>query len=144
VGNINGNVTINGGLQGGRIAALGSILGKLTIDGSIDSQSAIVSGGAIGSQTAGTGLSVNAVDGILASVRPMNVIKIGSTSKAMLYEQNDTTDAAVIDAIFSQGVLSPLSPADLFDHATSLDLENLTVLVANLNSLTVKNRKLSL
>ncbi len=143
--NINGNVTINGGLESGRIAALGSINGSVSISGSIDSQSAIVAGGAIGNKTAGTGLSAaGTVSGILVSVGPMNVIKIGSTSKAVLYKQNDTTDAAVIDAIFSQGLLSSLSPTDLFDHATALDLENLSVLLANLNSLTVKSGKLQI
>jgi hypothetical protein len=50
----------------------------------------------------------------------------------------------VIDAIFSQGLLSSLSPTDLFDHATSLDLENLSELLANLNSLTVKSGKLQI
>ncbi len=144
VGNINGNITIKGSLQSGTIASLGSIPGNLTITGSIDSQSAIVAGEAIGNKTAGTGLSAGTVSGVLVSVGPMNVIKIGSTSKAVLYKQNDTTDAAVIDAIFSQGLLSSLSPTDLFDHATSLDLENLSELLANLNSLTVKSGKLQI
>ena len=144
VGNINGNLTIKGSLQSGRIASLGSILGNLKITGSIDSQSAIVAGGAIGNKAAGTGLSVGTVSGILVSVGPMNVIKIGSTSRAVLYKQNDTTDAAVIDAIFSQGLSSSLSPTDLFDQATVLDLENLSVLLANLNSLTVKSGKLQI
>ncbi len=145
VGNMSGNITIKGSLQNGTIASLGSILGNLTITGSIDSQSAIVAGGAIGNKAAGTGLSAaGTVSGILVSVGPMNVIKIGSTSKAVLYKQNDTTDAAVIDAIFSQGLLSSLSPTDLLDHATALDLENLSVLLANLNSLTVKSGKLQI
>jgi len=142
VGNINGNVTIKGPLQSGRIASLGSILGNLAINGGIDSQSAIVSGGSIGNKTKGTGLSVGNVNGIVASVGPINVIKIGSTSQALYYKSNDTPDAAAIDAIFSQGLLSPLSFTDLFDHASLLDLENLSVILANLNSLTVKNGKL--
>ena len=108
-GNINGNVAINGSLQSGRIAALGSILGNLTISGSIDHQSAIVAGGSIGSKHSGTGLSAGAVSGILASAGPMNVIHVGSTSGALLYQQNNMMDAAAIDAIFSQGVI-PLSP----------------------------------
>ncbi len=144
VGNINGNVAIKGSLQGGRIATLGSILGNLRIGGSVDSQSAIVSGGSIGNQSTGTGLTVGSVNGILASVGPMNVVKIGNTSKAALYKQNDTLDAAVIDAIFSQGLLSSLSPTDLFDHASPLDLENLAELLANLTALSAKNGKLQL
>ncbi|MGA2700304.1 MAG: hypothetical protein ABSH35_04325 [Isosphaeraceae bacterium] len=144
VGNINGNVTIKGPLQSGRIASLGSILGNLTINGGIDSQSAIVSGGSIGNKTTGTGLSVGNVNGIVAAVGPINVIKIGSTSQALYYKSNDTPDAAAIDAIFSQGLLSPLSPTDLFDHATLLDLENLALIQTNLNSLTVKSGKLQI
>jgi hypothetical protein len=144
VGNINGNVTINGPLQSGRIAALGSINGNLTINGGIDSQSALVSGGSIGNSTTGTGLSVGNVNGIVASVGPINVIKIGSTNTALDYKPNDAMDKAVIDAIFSQDLLSPLSSTDLFDHASLLDLENLGQILTNLNSLSVKSGKLQL
>ena len=49
-------------------------------------------------------------------------------------QQNDTADQAVIDAIFSQGVL-PLSSSDLFDQTNLLDLNNLDQIVLNLNSL---------
>ena len=132
-GNINGNVTIYGGLQSGRIATLGSILGNLTIHGWIDSQSALVSGGSIGGP-AGK-LYVGDVYGIVAAVGTINVGQIGRTNTAQFYRQNDTADALVIDAIFSQGV-SSLSATDLFDQTTPLDLDNLDQIVANLNSLT--------
>ncbi len=142
VGNINGNILINGSLESGRIATRGSILGNLTISGSIDRLSAIVSGGSIGKALAGTGLSIGAVSGILASVGPMHVIKIGSTSGALLCEQNDATDAAAIDDIFSEGVV-PLSPTDIFDEATPEDLLNLARLLANLTGLSVAKGKLT-
>ena len=145
-GNINGNVTINGGLQSGRASPLlGSINGSVSISGSIDSQSALVSGGSIGNKAKGTTLSVGTVNGIVAAVGSINVGKIGSTNTALYYKQNiPTADAAVVDAIFSQGLLSPLSPSDLFDHASVLDLENLGLILVNLKSLTVKNGKLQI
>jgi hypothetical protein len=134
VGDINGNVTINGGLQSGRITTLGSILGNLTINGNIDSQSALVSGGSIGGPNGK--LSVGNINGIVAAVGSINVATIGSTSTALYSKANDSMDAAVIDAIFSQGV-SPLSPTDQFDETTPLDLQNLSQMLVNLNSLTV-------
>jgi hypothetical protein len=144
-GNINGNVTINGGLQSGRIAALGSINGGVSISGSIDSRSALVSGGPIGNKAKGTELSVGNIDGIVAAVGSINISKIGSTNTALYYKQNiPAADATVVDAIFSQGLLSPLSPTDLFDHASALDLENLGLILVNLESLTVKNGKLQI
>ncbi len=139
-GNINGNVTIKGPLQNGRIATLGSIVGSMTIAGSIDSQSAVVAGGSIGGPKAK--FVVGAVNGILAAVGPITGT-IGSTAGAVYYKPNDTLDAAVIDAIFTQGV-SPLSVTDTFDRASLLDLENLSVILVDLNSLTVKNGKLVL
>jgi hypothetical protein len=139
-GTINGNVTIKGSLQSGRIASLGSIIGTLTIDGQIDSQSAVVSGGSIGSKNK---LIVGAVNGILAAVGPINIVPTATTNSAVYFKPNDTLDAAVIDAIFSQGV-SALSPTDLFDRATLLDLENLSVILVNQTSLTVKNGKLQI
>jgi hypothetical protein len=120
--------------------ALGSNLGKLTINSSLDRQSAIVSGGSIGKSAAGTGLSVGAVTGILASVGPMRVIRIGTTSGAWLYEQNDETDAS-IDSIFSKGI-TPVSPTDPFDQATPEDLLDLAKLLANLSGLSVVEGKL--
>ena len=140
-GNINGNVTINGPLQSGRIAALGSILGDLTINGAIDSESAIVVGGSIGGPSAK--LSAGNISGIVAAVGSINVGQIGTTNTALYDTANDVLDAAVIDAIFSQGV-SPLGPSDSFDKSTPLDLANLSQMLTNLNSLkvvTVNNQK---
>ncbi len=143
LGNIIGDVSIFGGLVGGRIASQGSILGNLTIDGSIDANSAIVSGGSIGSTLYGTTLNSGVINGIVAAVGSISVGKIGSTNNALYYKANDTQDAAVIDAIFSQGV-TPLSAADPFDQTTPGDLLNLTQILVNLSALKVKNGHLSL
>ncbi len=142
-GNMNGNITIKGSLASGRIAALGSINGNLTIDGSIDSQSTLLSGGSIGSKANGTALFVGNIDGIVAAVESIDVGQIGTTNMALYYKANDALDAAEIDAIFSQGV-SPLSPTDLFDKTTPLDLANLSQILTNLSSskvVTVNNQK---
>ena len=120
-----------------------SILGNLTISGSIDGNSAVVSGGSIGSTVFGTALNCGAVNGIVAAVGSISVGKIGTTSNALYYKQNDTQDAAVIDAVFGQGV-TPLSAADLFDQSTLGDLLNLDQILVNLDVLTVKNGHLSL
>jgi hypothetical protein len=142
LGNIIGDVTLNGGMQSGRIAVQDSILGNLTINGVLDSQSILVAGGSIGSATYGTGLTAGTIQGIVAAVGPINVVKI-SSNQALYYQANDTPDAAVIDAIFSQDV-SPLSPTDLFDRTTPEDLVNLSQMRTNLRSLSVKNGKLYL
>jgi hypothetical protein len=128
-------------LTGGRIAARGSILGNLSINGSIDSQSAIVAGGSIGSASYNTSLTVGDVSGILAAVEAIRVNKIGSTSAALFYQPNDMVDAGVIDSIFTEGV-SPLSTSDLFDRTSPEDLQNLSQMLVNLSNLTVKNRQL--
>ncbi len=142
LGSIIGDVTISGGLVGGRIAALASILGNVTIGGTIASNSALVSGGSIGSTLYGTKLNSGNILGIVAAVGPINAGTIGTTSTARYYKQNDTPDTAVIDGIFSEGVI-PLSAADLFDQKTLGDLLNLDQIMLNLSKLTVRNGKLS-
>ena len=143
LGNVYGDLVINGGLESGRIAAQGSILGNVTINGTLDAGSALVSGGSIGSTAYGTTLNVSNIYGIVAAVGSINAGKIGSTSTAVYYQANDTTDAAVIDAIFSQGVAA-LSPMDIFDQTTPEDLLNLAQMLANLSDVTVQNGKLAL
>ena len=147
VGNITGNVTIKGPLQSGRIATLGSILGNLSVGGPIDSQSAITAGGSIGNNNNANGppttFSSGDIQGIVAAVGSINVGKIGKTSHALDYESNlnaSSPDAAVIDAIFLG--ITPLSPADLFDQTTLLDLNNLSLILTNMNLLSVQNGKL--
>jgi hypothetical protein len=166
LGNDYGDLTLNGGLgltvngvvTPGRIAIKGTggaqsgILGNVVIDrgfysyGGITAGSAIVSGGEIGDASLGTTLSVqDTMSGIVAAVGSINPDQLGTTTPPpAYYESNDTLDAAVIDAIFSQGV-SPSSPVDLFDESTLLDLANLNQIVLNLNSLkvvTVNNQKM--
>jgi hypothetical protein len=130
LGNVIGDVTINGPTVGGRMAALGSFLGNVTIVGSIDSNSAIVSGGSIGSSTYGTKLSSGNILGIVAAVDAINVGTIGTTNSARYFKQ--MADATVIDAIFTQGV-TPLSAADVFDQNTVGDLLNLDQMMLSLS-----------
>ncbi len=148
LGTVYADVIDNGGLKSGRIAVKGDILGNLTINGDIDSGSAVVVGGSIGSATAGTVMHIGNVKGILAAEGSILFDHSPNTNQAAYYGQNlkttDTTSAAAIDAIFSQGLSSPLSSTDLFDHGTLLDLVNLTQILVNLNSLTVQNGKLAL
>jgi hypothetical protein len=143
LGNVIGDVTVSGGLVGGRMAALGSFLGNVTIGGTIDSNSALISGGSIGSTVYGTKLNTGNIYGIVAAVGPINFGTIGTTSTAKYFKQNDTLDQAVIDAVFTQGVM-PLSTADVFDENTVGDLLNLDQIIINLSKLSVKNGKLSL
>jgi hypothetical protein len=143
LGNIIGDVTLNGSMVGGRIAARDSILGNVTIVGSIDSNSAIVSGGSIGSSLYGTTLNSGNINGIVAAAGPINVGTIGTTNNARYFKQNDMADATVIDHIFSQGV-TPLSAADVFDRTTPGDLANLDQMMLNLSDLTVTSGHLAL
>ncbi len=117
VGNINGNISISGPLQAGHIASLGSILGNLTV-GDMDSWSAVVAGGSIGGSSGK--FSAQNIYGIVAAVGTINPGQIASTNRALDYQQKDTADAAVIDSIFSQGLSTPLSATDLFDHTALL------------------------
>ena len=85
----------------------------------------------------------NLISTVVAAVGSMSVGKIGKASQAMDYESNlnaSALDAAVIDSLF-QGFTS-LSPADLFDQTTLLDLNNLSVILINMSLLTVRNGKL--
>ena len=113
---------------------MGSIFGNLTIAGAIDSQSAIVAGGSIGGPKGK--FSAGSISGIVAAVGSINIGQTGTTNTALYDEANDTLDAAVIDSIFSQGVL-PLGPSDSFDRSIALDLGNLSQILSNLNSLKV-------
>jgi hypothetical protein len=143
LGSFIGDVTINGSMVGGRIAAFNSILGNVTIAGTIDSNSALISGGSIGSTVYSTKLNSGNIYGIVAAVGPINVGTIGTTNTAQYFKQNDTLDQAVIDSVFTQGVM-PLSPADVFDQNTVGDLLNLDQIILNLADLRVSNGKLSL
>jgi hypothetical protein len=119
------------------------ILGNLTVSRGIDAQSALVSGGSIVGASGKLSVGDN-VNGIVAAVGSITVGQVGNTNMALPYKANDTTDAAVIDAVFSQSLPSSLSPTNLFDHQTLLDPANLSPILANLNSLTVKSGKLVL
>jgi hypothetical protein len=112
LGFLAGDVEIDGGLKGGRIAAKRGIPGNLRINGSVDANSAIVSGGAIGDPAAGTALTVGQVQGIVAAEGPINLAK-GTTTQAAFFQGNllpGSPNAAAIDAIFTDGAgLLPLT-----------------------------------
>ena len=82
LGNINSTLSINGPMQSGRIAVDGSILGNMTVNGPIDGGSAVAVAGSIGNGH-GTVLSSGDIQGIVASVGPVYLGKVGNTSKAL-------------------------------------------------------------
>jgi hypothetical protein len=86
--------------------------------------------------SAGSGAFAGNISGIVAAVGSINVGQTGTTNTALYDNANDTLDAAVVDSIFSQGVL-PLGPGDSFDRSIALDLGNLSQSSSNLNSLKV-------
>lgn len=136
-GPLTGAVTVNGPMQKGRIAAQGGILGNLTVTGGLDAQSAIVSGGAIGSAKAiikVTGANL----GIIAAKGTINSGGVPLTGNVFTSASpNASTNAAAIDHIFA-AASPPLSAVDFFDTTSPLDLVRLKQLLKNLNALTVK------
>jgi hypothetical protein len=125
-------------LQGGRIAAKGGFLGNITLNGTIDAASAIVSGGEIGDIGLGTKLTVNGTNyGIIAAEGPTNLGKAVSTGAGGFYQPNigsgnpnpnqAAIDKAAIDAIFSNMA---------FDLPGS-DLGGLAKILADMNALKV-------
>ena len=131
-------------VKGGRIAAKGSILGNLVIDGGLDATSALVSAGAIGDVRLGTALTLNGnVKGILAAEASINFGKdTPNTKKAAFSGENlkttDTVSKAAIDAIFTD-----MGMALAFDRS-GLDLHGLDLLLTDLAALRVgSNGKLT-
>jgi len=125
LGNVFGDITLNGGISG-RIAVHGQqlselaagrygILGRLTINGTIDANAAIVSGGVIGddgvyvvgttdSDAYGTQITFGSDKGILAADFDINFGQTGKIYSAGVFENAaGTTNGAVINAIFTQG-----------------------------------------
>jgi hypothetical protein len=139
LGLLAGDVEIDGGLMGGRIAAKRGIPANLQINGSVDADSAVVSGGAIGDPAAGTGLSVGQVLGIVAAEGPINLLK-GTTTQAAFFQGillPGSPIASAIDAIFTNGS-QPLA----FD-LTGLDLGGLNLILQDLEALLVRNGTLT-
>ncbi len=136
LGSVLGDVTIHGGLQGGRIAVRGNILGNTTIDGGIDAAGALVTAGAIGNTAAGTALRLDGdVKGILAAGGNVVFDRQPNTRHAAFFgtnlSANDPTSTVATDALFT--------PA--FD-VNSLDLGGLDHVLAELASLQVQGGKL--
>jgi hypothetical protein len=120
---------ISGGLKGGRIAAQGQpvtglpgtpsgILGN--VNGSLDANSAVVSGGMIGYN--GTGMAASSINGIVAangSISPSSL-----TGSNIFANAAGTANGAVVNSIFVPGS---------FDQPTPL--AGLTTILTNLTNL---------
>jgi hypothetical protein len=136
LGKMYGDLLVNGGgLQGGRIAAKGGFLGNVTINGTVDAASAIISGGEMGDVGLGTHMTLNGANyGIIAAEGPTNLGKAITNVSGGYYRSNmapgDASKAA-IDAVFSNNG-QPLG----FDLA-GLDLGGLAMILADLKALKV-------
>jgi hypothetical protein len=133
LGLILGDVRIDGGLRGGRIAAKAGIAGNLTINGGLDAGSSIVSGG-IGDAGLGTKLTVNGKNsGIIAA--ESSILASKGLPGGAVYNNTGATpnnpNTAAIDAIFTDGGSS--LAFDLHD----LDLGGLTLILQDLAALHV-------
>jgi ELWxxDGT repeat protein len=134
LGALVGDVTINGGLHGGRMIARGGILGNLTVNGGLDAAAAVVSAGIIGDPAAGTAFILNGDNkGIIAAE---GAIRFGMKApQGAVY--NDvgavpgSPNAAAMDAIFTNNG-QPLE----FD-ISGLDLAGLNLILADLLALKV-------
>ncbi len=133
LGLILGDVEIDGGLRGGRIAARGGIVGNLTINGGLDSGSAIVSGGAIGDAGLGTRLTVHgdnkgfiAAKGAILDAADLRGVVFNNVGAVP-----GNANAAAIDAVFTE-LGQPLA----FD-LSGLDLAGLDDVVRDLSALRV-------
>ncbi len=134
------DVTINGGLNGGHYAVEGGILGNLLINGGLDALSALVSGGQIGASALGTTLTVNGDNkGIIAAAG--NIVFGKHAPKGYVFNQVGTNlqnpNAAALRAIFTNNNL-PLAL-----DVSGLDLQGLTLILLDLQSLRVANGTLA-
>jgi hypothetical protein len=144
LGKVYGDLVVSGGgFQGGRIAAQGGFLGNVTINGTLDAASAIVSGGEIGDAGLGTRLTVNGTNyGIIAAEGTTNLAKAISSTGAMAFYQSKigpgNPNKAAIDDIFTYNGGQSLA----FD-LTGLDLGGLALILADLQALNVSNDQLT-
>ncbi|MBU6399358.1 MAG: hypothetical protein KGS61_03485, partial [Verrucomicrobia bacterium] len=135
LGNVLGDITLNGGLKSGHIAFAGSDVGNLLVHGGVDKASAIVAIGSIGSAAAGTTSSLDNLQGILAVEGSVNLAKPFNGSKALFDKTNlgsSNANSTVLNAIFTNNG-QPL----LFDLTSPLDLQGLSLILADLDALHV-------
>jgi hypothetical protein len=137
LGTAYGDVQVGGGgAVGGQIAAKGGFVGNLTINGTVDAASAIISGGEMGDAGVGTHLTVTGTNyGIIAAEGPTNLGKAVNTATGGYYQANmasGNASKAAIDAVFSYNNGQPLG----FDLA-GLDLGGLALIMADLKALKV-------
>jgi hypothetical protein len=133
LGLILGDVEIDGGLRGGRIAAKGGIVGNMTINGGLDAASAIVSGGEIGDVGLGTQLTVHGRNRGFVAARGviLDAADLGGTVYNNVGAVPGNPNAAAIDAVFTE-LGQPLA----FD-LTGLDLAGLGEILRDLSALHV-------
>jgi hypothetical protein len=133
LGTILGDIRIDGGLRGGRIAARDGIVGNLTINGGLDATSAVVSGGGIGDAGLGTQLTVHGANKGFIAARGA-VVAAGHLD-GFVYDNvgatPDNPNAAAIDAVFTE-LGEPLA----FD-VSGLDLAGLDDVLRDLAALHV-------
>ena len=143
-GQIIGDVIINGGL-GSAIAGEYGILGNTIINGEIASGASVVSDGAIGSTTYGTGLIVNGnAIGLIAAEGSLTLTANPLNASDTFSNAAGTPNAAAIDAIFTVGTDGLVAP-ELFDSTPgTLDLLGLNEILTDLANLHIgKNGQLT-
>jgi hypothetical protein len=128
-----GDVRVDGGLQGGRLAGEGGIKGNLTIHRGLDSSSAVVSGGEIGDAVWGTLLTIDGKnEGILAAD---GLISFKHPVQGWVFDDVGATpgnpNASAIDAIFTD------AGKRLEFDVTRLDGAGLTLILDDLAALRV-------
>jgi hypothetical protein len=136
LGKAYGDLVVSGGKsQGGGIAAQGGVLSNVTINGTLDAASVIVSGGELGDVSLGTHLTVNGTNyGIIAAEGPANLGKAISTGTGGFYQSNigsPNPNKAAIDAVFTKNGQS------LAFDLPGLDLGGLNLILADLKALKI-------
>jgi|GEM_PF-6184431 len=144
LGNVFGDLTLQEGLRGGRIAVHGrsvagldsarvGILGNVNVDDLFDAGGVIVSGGMIGDAVGATALNARNINGIVAAKGAITLSADARTKHAAFFGGDlgatpGNANAAIIDAIFQSA----------FDvDSAKLDLGGLSLIEANLAALQV-------
>jgi hypothetical protein len=137
LGNVFGDLTLNGGLKSGRLAFEGNDTGNLTINGGVDASSAIVVSGNIGDAITGTNLNIDNLKGILAVEGTVNFNKSFNSKGALFFQTNlgsGNANSNALNAIFTNN-----GQKLLFDLASPMDLKGLVLILADLSTLKVNS-----
>ena len=101
LGDVIGDVSVKGGLKGGRIGIKGSILGATTIGTTFDAASVVVAGGSIGG--ADCKISVPTVSGIIAAKGSISFLATPVLNGGRIYNLATGANATAISSIFTAG-----------------------------------------